>query len=604
MITGLDLTHQWTAVSISGPQVAVTATVRTQPAAIEFSRLSHGPQEIDHILGAQVIMTSLIDVPGTVILEVEDPSGASFEVARGDFDRSVRLSWNGHDSSGRPVPYGTYTLRFTTPSGSASRPARVILAPALPRQFSSVLAQFPADNNPRAALPAVSFVTSEDAEVTWIIGQAQRGVCRSIGTDVRARVSARTPTRLVWPAKDLAGKWAPPGSYCTELTATAVADGRTFSPVRLSPLEIAEARPIFVEVKTRPEIPALVPSATRHVVARARNDLGELRKVARLDVFADEFILGRTRRSLIPIGSCTEVSECEVLLPMPGSSGTAAIRAEARDLDQLFPDDSGVRLVDLVPGPPGIDLRVSVATLVEGDLVFELPHKFGIDIAFHGALDGPEDGVVDQVPFSAAVGRQIDFMRGFPIPFGREHPGSITRRISSIQEHIARTSFWAVATPAIVVGQDLSLTRSLDLCNPVQVAWSGAVDVNAVLHTNRACRDRAFLNQFTANISDPRIGWHELHHSPFQESDENCCSTIYFQHPTEPNVYWTQAECVALSSNPSACALITNPGTGATVPFWVSDPQVNDVMTNNSVENADDLRRVRAHYAQCARGGC
>lgn len=602
LITGLDLTSSFTAVSISGPEVAVTATILTEAAPIDFSTALFAPRQLDPVLGGQLVALATIDLPTTVALEVEDASGARFEVARGDFERFVRLTWDGRDPSGRPMPYGTYQLRLTAPGGSASQSERLDLVANRPLDFLSVVDDFPRDNNPRAALPAVDVMTPADADVTWVIGQNQRGTCTSIGADVRARVPAGTLTRLVWPAKDRSGNWVPPGRYCTEVRATRLSDGATYRPWPLRALPIDNPRPIFVEVKTRPEIPALVPSAIRHVVARARNDLGELRTVARLDVFADEFIPGNTRRGLVPIGSCTEVSECEVLLPPPRSSGTIAIRAEARDLDQLLPDDSGVRLVDLVPGPPGVDLRISVATLTDDDLVVELPRKFGVDIAFHNAIDGPEDGPGDQVPFLAAVARQIDTIRGFTVPFGRLHDPSANGRISSIQENIARTSFWAVATPATVVGQTLPLPTSLNLCSVIQAAWSGSADVNAVLHSNGLCRDNAGLNMFTANISRRNIAWHELHHSPFQESDENCCSNVYFQHPIAPNVYWTQGECVAFSSNPATCAMITS--AGATVPFWVSDPQPNDVMNNNTTENADDLRRVRTHYALCAQGGC
>jgi hypothetical protein len=399
--------------------------------------------------------------------------------------------------------------------------------------------------------------------------------------------------------------WAPPGTYCTFLSGVRFSDGRAYTDSADVALVIVAPTPITVEVKTQPEIPALVPSAIREVVARARNDRGDLRTVARLDVFADEFIPGRTHRSLVQIGSCTGVAECRVLLPPPRSSGTTAIRAEARDLDQLIPEDTGVRLVDLVLGRRGVDIRVNVATLLEGEFVVELPRRFGVDVAFHGSLDGPTDGFVNQMPFSSAVGRQIDIARGFTTSIG---PTTINpnQGPSSIQENIARTSFWAVAEPAIVIGSGGANTTSTDMCQIVRAAWSGSADVNAVLHTHPECRDFAFLRHYTAALVRPNVGWHEFHHRPFDEADEYCCDSMgYGQHPSEPNLYVSQAECVALSSDPNTCSMIRHPRTGATLPWFVSDSPTNDVMTfGTGRENADDLRRVRAHYAQCARGGC
>ncbi len=609
VVRGLGLSQPVVITTISGPEAAVTLTIQTQPPLTVFGSPSVSPTTFEPRLGGQLTMTADIHPPGTVSLEVLDSYGGRYEVARGDFTTTARLSWDGYDFliPSFVAPYGDYELQLVTPGGSVSARVPVKLERQRALTFANVDVAFPADGNPQAVLPAITFATPDDADVTWTIGQPTALGCKSVGTDVKASVRGATrsapPTRLVWSAKDASGNWVPPGQYCTVLTAVRASDGMAYAEFNTATLDIAAPSPIFVEVRTDPEIPALVPGAIREVVARARNAQGAPRTVARLDVFADEFFPGQTRRRLSLIGSCTGVAECRVFMPLPSKSATMALRAEARDLDQLVPADTGVRLVDLAPGGPGKDIRVSVATLAEGDFVVELPRTHGVDIAFHGSFEQPTDGFIDDPSFSAAVGRQIDSARGFTIGRSLDNPNGGP---SSIQENIERTSFWAVGEPAVVTGTGGSIPGAADLCQVVRARWSGSADVNAVLHTHGSCRNNAFLRHYTAPIRVARVatGWHELHHRPFEEADEYCCDSFYFQHATEPNLYVNLSECMARSSNPGTCSMIANSTTGQSLPLFISDPPSGDVMSDGTVENADDLRRVRAHYAQCARGGC
>lgn len=122
------------------------------------------------------------------------------------------------------------------------------------------------------------------------------------------------------------------------------------------------------------------------------------------------------------------------------------------------------------------------------------------------------------------------------------------------------------------------------------------------------CRANAPRGRYSVNAASAHVGWHELHHSPFDLADEYCCDGGYFQRVTLPNMYRSLNDCQSFGSDPATCRIISRIVAGvlthSVVPWFVSDPSPDDVMNENGRQNADDARKVRAHYLNCTAGGC
>jgi hypothetical protein len=123
-------------------------------------------------------------------------------------------------------------------------------------------------------------------------------------------------------------------------------------------------------------------------------------------------------------------------------------------------------------------------------------------------------------------------------------------------------------------------------------------EANGILHTVN-CRDNASGNVFTAD--SPRVGWHEFHHDAYHEGDEYCCDGGYW-YGAGINTYGSQADCQRNGSDASTCQEIAD-STGRTG-WWRSDGPAADVMTDNTIERADDLRAAEATFAKCGRAQC
>jgi hypothetical protein len=122
-------------------------------------------------------------------------------------------------------------------------------------------------------------------------------------------------------------------------------------------------------------------------------------------------------------------------------------------------------------------------------------------------------------------------------------------------------------------------------------------DVGWILHNNplRDCAKRS-LRMFGSDTADVGTVVHETGHAPFGLSDEYCCDGGYSQAATNPDVYQGRAACDADAPNvgrtAADCRLITGD-------WWTSDPMSADIMVDNTVFNALDIRRWNALIATC-----
>lgn len=601
-ITGFMTSPTQQVVYISGPQVGVRLTIATEEAPTTFNG---GPTlsttSLDPAFGAGVRVTGMVSDPTPLTwTALELSTGRSFVVAQTTNSTTFDLSWDGRDpATGRPVSYGDYDLTLAGPRGNPSNTQRLVVRPTPPLVFENFIGVGPDSTNIRARPHDVSFTIADDADVTLSI-TPRRDVAGGGWTCLRSPVIQRQRAALraghhtlSWDGRDKTGAWANSGGYCAVVSGKRTSDQRTFTEAAAR-ITVEDPRPIFVDVRTNPEVPALVPGLPVQILARAFDDRGQPRPVAQLDIDFTTYTGNGRQTPLAAVASCRGVEVCTVAVPA-GAGGTIALRARAQDNGDPRPTTGSVRLVDLVAGPPGTDIRVSVAAVQDGPTIQEVRRTHAVDIAYHRSADFVSDGGSDVLAFPSAVGLQIDAVLGLN-----------GRGPSAIHEFLGATSFWAVSTPAQVRHGGNPFDWNNDLCVVDYAAWSTSADVNGVLHL-LDCRDNASSSRFTSIATQGNTGWHELHHRPFGEADEYCCDGGYGQNLSEPNLYLSLAMCQMYSSSPGTCTQVTDITVTppATVNFWVSDPVTNDVMNiGTGIENADDLRRVRAHYTTCARGGC
>lgn len=130
-------------------------------------------------------------------------------------------------------------------------------------------------------------------------------------------------------------------------------------------------------------------------------------------------------------------------------------------------------------------------------------------------------------------------------------------------------------------------------------------NAGAIIHTD-AFRDFSGNGMFTFEPGQSRTLRHESAHSLFGLSDEYCCNTGYYQQSVLPNVYTTLNACEV--DAPALGRVATD------CRSWVSDindemyfssePEPNDLMNNNTLPNAADIRRIEWVFDQCLSGKC
>jgi hypothetical protein len=119
-------------------------------------------------------------------------------------------------------------------------------------------------------------------------------------------------------------------------------------------------------------------------------------------------------------------------------------------------------------------------------------------------------------------------------------------------------------------------------------------------------------------LSNPhRVLRHEAGHRPFGLADESCrvddetgdptCDGGYHQSRAVPNLYRTLRACeddaADLGRTAANCRTFTSTHPlGQT--WFTSEPQPDDLMFNNTVPRAADIRRILWLYARCSEGRC
>jgi hypothetical protein len=141
-------------------------------------------------------------------------------------------------------------------------------------------------------------------------------------------------------------------------------------------------------------------------------------------------------------------------------------------------------------------------------------------------------------------------------------------------------------------------------------------DAGAILHrkAQRDCAlrgDRIFSGTLnTGYRSDAfQVVTHETGHQPFGLADEYCCDGGYFQQDTAPNVYTEPEDCrddaPALERTGDACREWEKDVTGWFDSDWSSsEPASGDLMNDNGLAQAADLRRFDLIFAGCRSAAC
>ncbi|MFO0725296.1 MAG: hypothetical protein U1E65_16050 [Myxococcota bacterium] len=572
---------------VRGSEADALVTVTTQPKQAKFrNRPSLLPSFIDNQVGETTRIMGGLDNAELLRITAVDPStGLSIPIADVTGD-AFDFAWDAKDR-GVPLPYGTYDIVIENTDGTIRETLPLQLGPAQPLVFQNMRLDSPSVTNFESVLPALAFTLADPSAVqlevfdSCTLGNLIRKVPVTLGAGRQ---------RIEWDGLDQQGVLAPLGTYCLGLRGSRLSDNRTYFPVRPEPVIVEAWTPYVVEVRTTPASPALTPTGTVKVRARAFDSSGRLRKVAHLQVAATTFPSAPLIDPFDKLGDCFQTFECEAEVPAQlFATGTLAIRATGEELRGSHFVDSGVRLVDLVAGSAKV-VRLSVAAVLNDHGVNEVPKTDAADIAYHLATSPSGDGKWPTRADSALT-VQMDALWGF---------FQSGRGTSRIFEGRRSTNLWAVPTLAEVIHGGSSADPPHDFCKITSANYASSVDLNIVLH-ELDCRDNAGPWAATSMAYRGDIGWHETHHTPFGLFDEYCCDGGYFQAPVNPNVYGSMTACLMYSSNPATCMPIGNLG----LSHFVSDPGPADVMGKNaSVENADDLRRMNGYYADCAQGGC
>lgn len=132
-------------------------------------------------------------------------------------------------------------------------------------------------------------------------------------------------------------------------------------------------------------------------------------------------------------------------------------------------------------------------------------------------------------------------------------------------------------------------------------------DSGAILHTD-SLRDCAGNGVFSVEPTSLAVVLHETGHSPFGMADEYCCDGGYFEDPPNPNMFDTLAECQmdapSLSRPASDCRSVTDARPTPAEVWQLSEPSTNDLMNDNGLPQAADIRRMDWFFANCVAGQC
>jgi hypothetical protein len=180
-----------------------------------------------------------------------------------------------------------------------------------------------------------------------------------------------------------------------------------------------------------------------------------------------------------------------------------------------------------------------------------------------------------------------------------------------------RFNFWITPGGGRAGDGDGACIHELPLGSAIVSAF---VDTFAILHRNgtRDCAPR-WLRAFSTDASDIvrqdgtvvrpdfRVVRHETGHRPFGLADEYCCDGGYRQTSNLPNVYRNQANCEEDAPNLGRTAADCRSWQSSKFlgrEWWTSEPDSNDLMNDNTVPRAADIRRILHLFRRCAEGKC
>jgi hypothetical protein len=312
-------------------------------------------------------------------------------------------------------------------------------------------------------------------------------------------------------------------------------------------------------------------------------------KSTQIDIYQAAY-LGPGSKAPRLVKTSANIDVCQFDFPAKKLPQTVSFMARITNDAGVF--ESPVRLTDLTFNGAPVRMNVS-AEDVGGGMIAEVPHKRTIDIILFAGT-GYEFGTPTGAGvFSARLRDEIETMLGVS--------GLLTQP-SSLADNLAAVNFHLSLAPAVV-------NAGLGKC---EHSTSGPVafgDAQGILHPNLGCGDWSVPGPFYS-AGDPKVSWHEVHHAAFGLSDEYCVGTVHHQSTKLPNVYNDQKECEKLSSNAGTCMRIAVPA-GCVKPnctcitdYWRSDTGTRDVMVDNTLEQADDLRAINGKFAECRAGRC
>ncbi|WBC16467.1 hypothetical protein O7600_06405 [Micromonospora sp. WMMA1998] len=599
LLGGRPGTSRWT--TSGGPSRAVfTVSVSPRPTAIAISSPPPGgtPREFDPRLGEILTVSGTLSVPSALRFTVTaQATGASFVLFEAPFYGGVfNVTWDGRWSDGSYAAVGGYTITVADPvDGASARTTQARVIQRVGLAFTGMTSQ-PATNWQYRSGPIVVGAVASAAGTFRM--RVLRGATEVYRTADQRRAAG--PLSFSWTGRHADGSWATPGSYAFTLEGTAD-DGRPF-PAASRVLPVSDPPPgLEVYALAEPGVPAVNPQAVPGTSIRAKVVAADhsARPAARITVeMSPAGWIGRPV-TLAPrvVKTCVQTTECQAVIPSDILAGAAvAYRVTASEADGV-PDmrtaTADWRITDLNPPDPSegpevtlVPLwRASVPAVVGSDgRVNTRPLNQSIDVAYAPGT-GYDTSTLDGArQFGNAVDDNAWQLLGIR---SRVFP-------SSIGTHWSQVGIWVQNVPVeVTVSPDGDALCRRGPFSPVSFA-----ETNGVLHTVN-CRDNASGTVFSAD--SPTVGWHELHHSAYHEGDEYCCDGGY-SYGDGRNTYPSLSACQRGGSDARTCNEITD-GVSPTG-WWRSDGPMADVMIDNSVERADDIRAAEATFARCGRGQC
>jgi len=599
LLGGRNASSTWR--TSGGPSSAIfTVSVSARPTTISISSPSPfgAPREFDPRLGETVTISGSLSVPSAVRFTITaQATGSGFALYEGSFYGGIfNISWDGRLPDGSYAAVGTYTITVADPfDGGSAKTTQARVIQRVGASFTNMSSQPASGWQYRSGPIVVNAVASTAGTFRMVVLRAGVEIFRT--ADQRR---AAGPIAFSWNGRLADGTWVTPGSYVYTLQGTAD-DGRVFPPVSLTTTAVNPPAGLEVYALAEPGVPAVNPQAVPGTSIRAKVVAADhtARPAARITVeMSPAGWIGRPV-ALAPrvVRTCVQVNECQAVIPADILAGEAVayriIASEADGVPEMATATADWRITDLNPPEPSqgpevtlVPLwRASVPAVVNKDgLVNTRPLNQTLDVAYAPGTGHDTSTLAGARQFGNAVDDNAWQLLGVR---GRIFP-------SSIATHWSEVGIWVQNVPVeIKVDPDADALCARGPFSPVSFA-----EANGILHTVN-CRDNASGNIFTAD--SPTVGWHEFHHDAYHEGDEYCCDGGYW-YGAGINTYSSLADCQRDGSDASTCNEITD-GTTPTG-WWRSDGPMSDVMVNNTVERADDLRAAEAAFAKCGRAQC